>query len=800
MGIRRRAFGQAGVAVIGAMAALVGAGPALAFAPLPPGGQVNDDLAAGINRTLSVNGQNPANADVVGGALTANKVAVPWAIFRQSEAGGAHDQVFSRSFAQGAWTTRGSGTVGGSSSASPTFSGSLNFDQSQDGEAPAIDFAGAGRTVPWATWYETTTGVGFANNNVFASRFDNTGDANQGKWIFAGQSRGTGGATSVPVPSLNIHTNQDAENPSVAGGSAIDPATPGPWVTWQETTTLPVAGRDQIFVERPEGPGMTNCTGVTPGGSASAPLGGFCWQQTGVPRVGAGTADPSLNVDPTRNGIEPDIAFTGTNDAVPWVVWYETGPSNTVGLHANDLVFAAKAISDGVTANGGFHWVAVGNQLSATLDATNTCGASAANEGQCSLNSDPSAAAEDPRVAAGTMNPANPTVPWVAWDETVAGHKQVFVSRLVGAGATAQFQLANGGAPISAGAGDSTRPDITFSGNTPYVSWREDVGGGVERAFVGHFVNAANPTFVLDESDVSLTPTAQADVREPISSSCTANPFNVDGGACQGGAIGTPFFLFTSGTGPLGLFADAYQPSTPVTGAATAVSGSAATISGSVNPEGAPVSAFFQFGTTMAYGSATAAQRLGADNGSDTFTAALSALPAGTPIHYRAVAVTDFGTVVGDDRTITVAPPPPPPPPPAAGIASTGHVTVKGTTATVPLSCRGATSCQVSLRLTVHETLLGHRIVAVSAAKTKKKPKRRHRLIVVGSKNATVGAGRTAKLKLSLNRTGRGLLAARHRLTVTLTVSQRRNGKTTVVARRKVTFTSPRKPRRKRHH
>ena len=91
------------------------------------------------------------------------------------------------------------------------------------------------------------------------------------------------------------------------------------------------------------------------------------------------------------------------------------------------------------------------------------------------------------------MNPANPTVPWVAWDEDVAGVKQVFVSRLVGAGAAAHFELVNGGAPISTGADDSTRPDITFSGNTPYVSWREDVGGGVEKGFVGHFVNAGEP-------------------------------------------------------------------------------------------------------------------------------------------------------------------------------------------------------------------------------------------------------------------------------------------------------------------
>ena len=53
---------------------------------------------------------------------------------------------------------------------------------------PSIDFAGSERTVPWATWYENTSGNDFENDNIFASRFDNSGDANQGKWIFGGQA------------------------------------------------------------------------------------------------------------------------------------------------------------------------------------------------------------------------------------------------------------------------------------------------------------------------------------------------------------------------------------------------------------------------------------------------------------------------------------------------------------------------------------------------------------------------------------------------------------------------------------
>ena len=104
---------------------------------LPAGSQVNDDAAAGINKALNVSGEDPTNADVVGGALTAGKPAVPWAVFRQEEAAGAKDQVFSRSFAGGVWTTRGNGTVGGRSSAAPKFRGSLNFDQAQDGDAVA---------------------------------------------------------------------------------------------------------------------------------------------------------------------------------------------------------------------------------------------------------------------------------------------------------------------------------------------------------------------------------------------------------------------------------------------------------------------------------------------------------------------------------------------------------------------------------------------------------------------------------------------------------------------------------------
>jgi len=97
MGMHRGHTRRGRIALVTPVAALAAAGSAAAFQALPPGSQVNDDPAAGINKSLSVSGEDPTNADVVGGALTAGKPAVPWAIFRQQETNGSEppaDQIF----------------------------------------------------------------------------------------------------------------------------------------------------------------------------------------------------------------------------------------------------------------------------------------------------------------------------------------------------------------------------------------------------------------------------------------------------------------------------------------------------------------------------------------------------------------------------------------------------------------------------------------------------------------------------------------------------------------------------------
>ena len=217
--------------------------------------------------------------------------------------------------------------------------------------------------MPWATWYENTSGGAFGSNNIFASRFD----ATQNKWVFAGQGRGLGGAAGVQVPSLNIHTNQDAENPSVAGGTTTPGGNPGPWITWQETSRRRRAPRPDLRVAaaRPRPDRLHQChPGRQHAGAARRVLLAGDW---GRPR---GSGDPSLNVDPVRDGIEPDIAFTGSGDNVPWVVWYETGAPGTGLQGPNGMVFAAKGVAANAPAEGGLAWTAVGNGAQGALDAS----------------------------------------------------------------------------------------------------------------------------------------------------------------------------------------------------------------------------------------------------------------------------------------------------------------------------------------------------------------------------------------------------------------------------------------------
>ena len=788
------------VCAAGAYAAVVG---------LPPGVQVNNDLPA-IDPA-----QDAGLTDLTAGTVTAGNARVPWATFSQKS--GTSQQIFVRAFKGGAWQTQG-------------FPESLNEDAAQVAQAPSIDFTGANRTVPWVGWAEPSTVLG-GNDQIFASRFLPQPAPAQGggQWIHEGQQVGS------TAPSLNINTNRDAAAPSLIGGTPNAGANPAPWLTWQEfdgeqnlgacNTSGPLCA-PQIFVSH----AVPATAGACPAGTKpnhGSSVGNFCFQQVGLDRVqgpAVSQFDPSLNVDPSRSGIEGDIAFTGANDTVPWVVWYENSDSNnghpsTHGLFNADMVFAARAISDG-TGDGGFHWQVVGLGTAgktAANDILNTsgdngigeCGASTANEQVCSLDVasatglSAGTGAENPTVTAGTMVAGKATTPWIAWDESTAngGLHSVFVARLDAAGD--HFDLLNNGQPISHSGLDSTRPDIVFSHNTPYVSWHEKAADGTTTTFVGHFEgNPANPVFNIDASGIpTTTPLASddgiTDVRQPVASTCPADPFTQDGAACPGpgvGAVGTPFFAFTNTTnGPRALFAQAYQPENVQTAAASGVSPGKATLGGSVNPAGAPVQVHIEFGPTTSYGTRTAVQSLAPSETQTAFSAAVTGLPAGT-LHYRAVATSDFGTFAGPDATVQI---PASPPPPGNGHTSVGHARVRGTVAFVRVSCTGAAgaTCKLKFRMTVTEKLRGHKIIAITA---RKKPKIRKVVVTVGSApTLTLTARQSKVVKVSLNGRGKRLLASRHTLKVTLHVTQVLSSRTSRTFSQTVTFKAP---KHKKHH
>ena len=619
------------------------------FLPLPANGsQVNNDLANAIDPN-----QDAGVSDVAGGAVTAGKVQVPWATFEQKSRDS--QQIFVRAFKNGAWVTQG-------------FPASLNIDSTAEAEAPSIDFAGTGRTVPWVTWYEPSAAFGWPTN-IFASRFNAAANV----WLPSGQGKGPG-----HIPSLNMHTLRTAEHPSVAGGAAVAGNDPVPWITWEENDGVPNDGTTlrQIFVAKAVKqavPGTACPVGTKPTGGLD--VNGFCWQQVGLDRLNpsgplpSDSGDPTLNIDPTRSGVEPDIAFTGPNDTVAWVVWYEEDPSQVDGLRNNDMVFAAKIVAD-ATADGGFRWVAVGNGTAGQTNILDTSGAhgfgdcaeSQDVEDACTLNAIARRDAENPRVAAGTLKPGGTTVPWVVWQEDIGeGKHAVFVSRLVGGD---HFELFNSGQPVSNTVNDATRPDITFSGNVPYISWQEEVSKS-QMTFVGHFEGGASaPVFKLD------TPTGipnsgfgvvENPLRAPISSGCTANPTNADGTSCQGGAIGTPFFLYTAGDdgGIHQLFAQAFAPTDVSTLAATEITETDATLNGSANPGGAAILSHFDFGATTASGTSTADARLDVASVATPFDATASGLTQGATIHFRAVAKTDFVTIDGPDQSFVVVNTPP---------------------------------------------------------------------------------------------------------------------------------------------
>jgi Ca2+-binding RTX toxin-like protein len=95
------------------------------------------------------------------------------------------------------------------------------------------------------------------------------------------------------------------------------------------------------------------------------------------------------------------------------------------------------------------------------------------------------------------------------------------------------------------------------------------------------------------------------------------------------------------------------QPPAVATGSASSVSSSRATVSGTINPHGRATTFYFEYGTTRAYGSKTAASSAGSGSSDVTVSKPIAGLRPGTLYHFRLVATSGGGSAAGADAGFT---------------------------------------------------------------------------------------------------------------------------------------------------
>jgi hypothetical protein len=131
---------------------------------------------------------------------------------------------------------------------------------------------------------------------------------------------------------------------------------------------------------------------------------------------------------------------------------------------------------------------------------------------------------------------------------------------------------------------------------------------------------------------------------------------------------------------------------------------------------------------------------------------------------------------------------------PVATTATAGKASVKGDTASLLVTCAGASSatCSVTVSLSVSETVKGGKVIAVAA---KSKSKKTTRMVTVGTATVTFDAGHAELVGVNLDSTGKNLLKVHHTLAARLTVSLG----TSVLSNQTVTFKPPATKKSKTH-
>jgi hypothetical protein len=137
--------------------------------------------------------------------------------------------------------------------------------------------------------------------------------------------------------------------------------------------------------------------------------------------------------------------------------------------------------------------------------------------------------------------------------------------------------------------------------------------------------------------------------------------------ALVGGPNDVPLMGAPGSEGAVWAFTSA-PPSATTSGASNVGTGTA-TLNAEVDPDGLATSAFFQYGTTTAYGHSTTALSAGSAEGASSFVSNVSGLAPATTYHFRVVAESSAGPSDGADQAFTTAPVVPVIPPPVAPVS-----------------------------------------------------------------------------------------------------------------------------------
>ena len=177
---------------------------------------------------------------------------------------------------------------------------------------------------------------------------------------------------------------------------------------------------------------------------------------------------------------------------------------------------------------------------------------------------------------------------------------------------------------------------------TYHFDWGTTAGYGSQAPLADASVGSDGSEHAVEQTLGELTPDTSYHFRV-VASNC--------GGCAEGTTYGSDE-TFTTAPTPLA-----------VTEAAQAVDQGTATLAGMVNPQGAPTTYHFDWGTSAAYGSQApiAEVLVGADGVAHSLSQALTGLTPGTTYHYRIVASDcegcASGTTYGSDVTFTTQSP-----------------------------------------------------------------------------------------------------------------------------------------------